>query len=68
MNSSIDINTAKPIRERTMAIAFRTGDDVTKPQVIYEQGGGVRGMNIYIKDGSTNLTQIGKNINVDRRI
>lgn len=42
---------ASTANERTMFVAFRTGADVSSatPQYIYEQGGGTRGIGIYIK-------------------
>lgn len=62
LNSSSDINTQR-INERTMAIVFRTGNDVTSTQVVYEQGGTVRGLNIYIENDS--LYSGGYDLNVD---
>lgn len=49
--SSADINTAGPYTERTTFLAFRTGSDVTTRQMLWEQGGTVRGLNIFIFDG-----------------
>ncbi len=37
--------------EKSFATVFRTSDDLSGFQVIYEQGGGVNGYNISIKDG-----------------
>jgi len=37
--------------QKTFAISFETGADVTQRQIIYEQGGNVRGLNIYIENG-----------------
>jgi len=37
--------------EKTVAVTFTTGDDVTNPQVIYEQGGEVRGLNLFVAGG-----------------
>ncbi|MEE4210141.1 MAG: flagellin [Parvularcula sp.] len=37
--------------QRTFAISFETGDDITREQVIYEEGGNVRGLNISIRNG-----------------
>ncbi|MCG8698433.1 MAG: hypothetical protein MI922_10300, partial [Bacteroidales bacterium] len=45
-----DINTAS-YSQKTISIAFRTGADVNTRQVIYEQGGGGNGINIYIEGG-----------------
>ncbi len=36
---------------KTQAIAFETGANVNKQQVIYEQGGATRGFNLFIEDG-----------------
>lgn len=36
---------------KSYTIAFTTGSDVTTRQVIYEQGGGTNGMNLYILNG-----------------
>ncbi len=49
-----DINTALAT-ERTFAMVFRTGADVTSRQMIYEEGGTVRGINVYIRNGSIYL-------------
>lgn len=38
--------------EKTFALTFRTGDDVSGFQVIYEQASGVRGYNFSIVDGT----------------
>ncbi|MEM6913293.1 MAG: flagellin [Pseudomonadota bacterium] len=37
--------------ERTFVISFETGADVTTEQIIYEEGGGARGLNISVRDG-----------------
>lgn len=44
-------NTGGPYTKKTIIVAFRTGADVATRQVIYEQGGGTRGLNIYIESG-----------------
>lgn len=49
--SADDINNAGPYTERTTILAFRTGTDITTRQILYEQGGNVRGLNIYIFGG-----------------
>ena len=36
---------------KSYSIAFKTGSDVTTQQMIYEQGGGGTGINLYIDDG-----------------
>ncbi len=48
-----DFNTNNSFFERKgINIAFRTGGNTTSKQVVYEQGGNGRGLNIYIQDGS----------------
>ena len=37
--------------EKTIALAFETGADVTSRQVLFEQGGGLRGISIFIENG-----------------
>lgn len=49
--SSSDINTNGPYTARTTFLAFRTGSDVTTRQMLWEQGGTVRGLNIFIFNG-----------------
>lgn len=44
------INTGGPYTEKTITVGFRTGSNVTTRQVIYEQGGTTRGINIYIQN------------------
>ncbi|MEM0929309.1 MAG: flagellin [Pseudomonadota bacterium] len=39
------------VDERTFVISFETGADVTTEQVIYEEGGNIRGLNISVRDG-----------------
>lgn len=51
-NTSNDINGNGPYDERTTYIVFRTGNNVNTRQMIYEQGGNVRGLNIYIENGN----------------
>ncbi|MCK4699486.1 MAG: hypothetical protein KAT38_04115, partial [Bacteroidales bacterium] len=48
----VDFNTGGPYTRKTLIIAFQTGGDVTARQVLYEQGGGTRGLNIYIEGGN----------------
>jgi len=45
------INRNGPYNSRTFAMVIRTGGDVTTRQVIYEEGGAIRGLNIYIENG-----------------
>lgn len=48
---NVDQSTSKKF-----TIAFRTGDDITTQQVIYEQGGATRGLNLYIQSGVLHLS------------
>ena len=41
---------------KKFTIAFRTGDNNTPKQVIYEQGGATRGLNLYIQSGVLHLS------------
>lgn len=52
--NAADINTGTT-SERTFAMVFRTGPDVTSRQMIYEEGGTVRGINVYIGGGNIYL-------------
>ncbi|MFK7827861.1 MAG: hypothetical protein AB8G05_27180 [Oligoflexales bacterium] len=45
------INTASSYNAKTIAFAIRTSTDITSDQVVYEQGGGTRGINIHIRAG-----------------
>ncbi len=49
------INNGGPYAQKTLAVAFTTGTDITSRQVIYEQGGTVRGMSIYIEGGQVHV-------------
>lgn len=51
LESSLDVNLQKPMSERTIFINFRTGNDVDTRQIVYEQGGIDRGLNIEIYQG-----------------
>jgi hypothetical protein len=47
-----DMNTPSGAQtQRTIIVAFRPSTNVTDRQVIYEEGGGVRGLNIYLEGG-----------------
>ena len=52
VNDHVDLNLAPALKERSIIVAFTTGSDVTSRQVIYEEGGTVRGMNVYIRGGN----------------
>ncbi|MCF8223014.1 MAG: HYR domain-containing protein, partial [Bacteroidales bacterium] len=51
-----DINTGGPYDKKTIIVSFRTGSDISTRQVLYEEGGGVRGLNIYIENDSLYLS------------
>ncbi|GAB5525033.1 MAG: hypothetical protein Roseis2KO_29050 [Roseivirga sp.] len=46
---------------KKFTIAFRIGDDITTQQVIYEQGGATRGLNLYIQSGVLHLSAWNQN-------
>ena len=45
------LNTAATYDQKSFALMFRTGASISGLQILYEQGGGVRGYQISIKDG-----------------
>jgi len=45
---SKDINTGGPYSAKTLVVVFKTGSDITTRQVIWEQGGGSRGLSFYL--------------------
>ena len=51
ISSNRGFNLNGPCEGRTAALAFATGRDTKKTQVIYEEGGTARGFNIYIENG-----------------
>ncbi|MEM8567083.1 MAG: LamG-like jellyroll fold domain-containing protein, partial [Bacteroidota bacterium] len=48
-------NTGGPFAAKTIAMVFETGSDITSRQMIYEQGGGSRGLNMAIHNGNLYL-------------
>lgn len=50
-NSAL-INTGGPYEKKTVEVRFRTGSDVATRQVLYEEGGGTNGINLYLDSGS----------------
>ena len=50
INDSADINTSNE-DERSIFLTFKTTDNILGRQVLYEQGGGTNGYNIYIEGG-----------------
>lgn len=56
VTSSTDLNTENiTTYTQTIVLAFRTSEDVNSRQVLWEEGGGWRGMNIFIKGGELYL-------------
>jgi len=47
---SKDINTGGPYSAKTLVVVFKTSSDIASRQIIWEQGGGTRGLNIYLED------------------
>lgn len=47
-----DLNNGGPWASRTFYLIVRTGANVTNRQVIFEEGGGTRGLNIYLYNGN----------------
>lgn len=48
ISNSGDINTINNTLEKAFTIVFTTGSDIASRQVLYEEGGGARGVNAYI--------------------
>ncbi|NBC58783.1 MAG: hypothetical protein GVY05_10940, partial [Bacteroidetes bacterium] len=46
-----DLNSGGPWNERSFVLVFTTGSEVSSRQVLYEEGGAIRGFNIYIEGG-----------------
>jgi hypothetical protein len=51
LNSTSDLNLESESFSKTVFFAFRTSSDITSKQVLYEEGGCWRGLNIYIDGG-----------------
>jgi hypothetical protein len=49
---SKDINTGGPYSGKTLVVVFQTGSNITRRQVIWEQGGGTRGLSFYLDSGN----------------
>ncbi len=54
IGNHVNINTGS-YDQKTFAVEFTTGADTSGKQVIYEQGGGTRGINVYIDGGNLYL-------------
>ena len=59
----VHINTQATYSERSITMVIKTGSDVSTLQTVFDEGGGVRGFNIYIENG--NITASGWNVNSD---
>jgi hypothetical protein len=60
VDDAASLNTGgEPYLQRSLTMVFRTGSDVSSRQVLYEEGGGARGLNLYLFNGS--LTVAGWN-------
>lgn len=46
-----DLNLADASAARTLSLVFTAGADITTRQVLYEEGGSVRGLNLFIENG-----------------
>ncbi|MEM6602323.1 MAG: LamG domain-containing protein, partial [Verrucomicrobiota bacterium] len=46
-----DLNLGGPFDAKTLTLVFQTGSDVTNRQLLYEQGGVTRGLNLFIEAG-----------------
>ncbi len=49
---SKDINTGGPYSAKTLIVVFKTSSDIIRRQVIWEQGGGTRGLSFYLDGGN----------------
>lgn len=50
--NNLDFNTGTSYTKKSINLAFRTGNDITVKQQIYEQGDEDRGLNVYLRAGS----------------
>jgi hypothetical protein len=50
VSNHTDLNTSD-VAQRNLSVAFRSGSDVSRRQMVYDEGGSIRGMNIYIFNG-----------------
>lgn len=50
ITNNTDFNTATSYTTKGINIAFRTGNDISQKQQIYEQGSNDRGINVYVRD------------------
>lgn len=55
IHDAASLNTASSYDGKTLTLAFQTGSDVTDRQVLYEEGGGTRGLNLYVEGGEIHV-------------
>ncbi len=65
MASSDDLNTERVTYDKMVFLAFRTSEETTVKQMIYEEGGTVRGFNIMIHQGLLIIGSYDKNVDND---
>lgn len=63
--SSDDLNTERVTNDKMVFLAFRTSEEINEKQMIYEEGGTVRGFNIMIDDGLLIIGAYDKNVDND---
>ncbi len=56
IDNSASLNDGGPHDAKTLAFSFRPGDDVDSRQVLYEQGGAWRGINVYLENGQVHAS------------
>jgi hypothetical protein len=54
--NAANINIDGPYEEKTIAIAFRTSTDISSQQFLFDEGGTIRGLNIYLEGGKLYFT------------
>ena len=52
ISNNSDMNSEGPYSEKTIALMIETGGDVSRRQVIFEEGAATRGISIYLFEGS----------------
>lgn len=66
VNTSTDLNTSiTTTYEQTIIFAFRTSADVTSRQILWEEGGNWRGVNVFIYNGEIYLGAYDKHLDND---
>ena len=51
IGNSNTFNLGGPFYGKTMTLVFRSGSDISSTQMIFEEGGAIRGVNLYISGG-----------------